>query len=86
MVKHSFKIGDKVKYTGHIYDGVEGKTGIIIVIRGDCISVRYNTDICVVCGDPDCQGGKTDTLWSKLSEIEHATRVGQQLLFNFMTP
>ena len=84
MIKHSFKIGDKVKYTGNIYEGAVGKIGIITKIKGDCISVMYNTGICVVCSDPDCGRGKTNTLWSRSSDIEHAVKVGEQLLFNFM--
>ena len=84
MIKHNFKIGDKVKYIGYVYDGVAGKIGIITAIKIDWVSVTYNTGICVVCGDPGCTYGKSDTLSCRPSSIEHVVKVGQQLLFSFM--
>ena len=80
MIKHSFKIGDKVKIVNFHDEKVIGKTGIIIeiddswseynyIIKWDIIPFPYN-----------------ETIPLYENEIEHVVVKGQQLLFSFMTP
>lgn len=75
MDKHSFKIGDRVKLKGGSYCGISGN------------------DIGIV---KDSKGYYIEVLWTgylkerlgyyphKVSEIEPAVKVGEQLLFSFM--
>ena len=73
MVKHNFKIGDKVtlKNPGHFSLGTETLT--IIRFEQKFIKVIW--------------GGVIKREFPLYPyEIEHAIKVGEQLLFSFMTP
>ncbi len=78
MVKHSFKIGDKVKLKGS-YCGVSSKaTGKVVGVRG-YIEVLWGGDLLERLG----RGRKYP---HTAYEIEHAAKVGEQLQFSFMMP
>ena len=80
MIKHNFKIGDKVKLKGS-FCGISGNdTGKVVKVKvGGYIRVLWG-------GDLGRKLGKGDLYPHTPHEIEHIVKVGEQLLFNFMTP
>ncbi len=72
MVKHSFKIGDKVKvkypYIKYFKQGT--KIGEIVKFNRDYIRVKYD--------------GRSTPFPCKPNEIELVVKVGEQLTFAFM--
>ena len=76
MKNHSFKVGDTVKLTG-VFCGISSTDTGIVVGFGGYINVRWSgsLDKCLSCGL---------SYPHKPSEIEHAVKVGEQLLFSFM--
>lgn len=76
MDKKGFKIGDTVKLKAPYYCGINSSaTGRVVGIRGFYVEVSWD-------GELRRRLGK----WypHKPSEIEHAVKVGEQLLFSFM--
>jgi hypothetical protein len=75
MVKHSFKVGDKVRLKDHINFRCKGMVLTIIKEAGDDFSkyihVTYN-------------GVRGSYFPLESNEIEYAIRIGEQLVFNFM--
>ena len=75
MIKHSFKIGDIVKLRNGFYCGIYSKD------TGKVAAIKYYVEV----------------MWSgelrkrlnyyphKPEEIEHAVKVGEQLMFSFMS-
>ena len=77
MIKHNFKIGDRVRLKNGSYCGIYSKdTGKVVGIK------RY---IEVLWGESLGKRLCSNTAYPhKPNEIEHAAKVGEQLLFNFM--
>ncbi len=78
IAKYNFKVGDTVKLKGS-YCGISGNdTGKVVEVR------RY---VCVLWdGYLLTRLGRGRAYPHKPQEIEYAARVGEQLMFSFMTP
>ena len=74
MANHNFKIGDRVRLKGSHYCGISSNdTGKVVSIT--CyIGVMWGGKL----------GSLLGTYPHKPEEIEHAVKVGEQLLFQFM--
>ena len=75
MNEHNFKIGDKVRLKDHVNFKCKGK--VLTIVDLDCgykyIPVKW-------------EGMRWAYFPLLPSEIEHLVKVGEQLLFSFMTP
>ena len=75
MIKHNFKIGDKVSLKGSSYCGVSGNDIGVVTSLHCYIEVLWQGYL----------GKKLGCYPHKPNEIEHAIKVGEQLLFSFMS-
>lgn len=76
MIKHSFKIGDKVKLKNSDFWDMGNPIGVVIVFDRCYIRVSWK--------GTKWEEGKSGTYPHLPKEIKHTVKVGEQLLFNFM--
>jgi len=79
MVKHNFKIGDKVKSN---IEKVKGLIGRVSKITPSYVLVSWNTNKCIICKrntSPPCRIPITSWYY-KHKDIEHLRQKGEQLM------
>lgn len=88
MIEHNFKIGDEVKVcdSSRWKKRIMNTIGVIVVKDENRIYVEWETKGCVICGVENPCNYPQNIQWHSSHDIEHVVKVGEQLLFSFMTP